>query len=74
MPGMLVVGKALKNMPGDKSALVLKASLLAKEKMPRRLVPSPSLTLSGSPRFTHTCWVRYDELSWKSIFHDGSAS
>jgi len=32
MPGMWVVGKAFKNTPGDKNALVLKASLLAKRR------------------------------------------
>lgn len=32
MPGMWVVGKAFKNTPGDKNALLLKASLLAKRR------------------------------------------
>lgn len=39
MPGMHVVGKAFKNMPGDKNSLVLKAPLLEK----RRCIESSQL-------------------------------
>lgn len=52
MPGRRVVGKAFKNMPGDKKFTCVECFPTGKEKVNRKLRASLSLGLLGSPNFT----------------------